>query len=212
MPHLYSDQKIRMQAVHTAELISLAIVALQTAVQSSPELSPSWDSIAKYRPPRDPTFSLEVFVSGSRIGRIVDQPTCGKSQPAVQSDSDSDDISSLVESEATSGSESRSETDDEANPEDDLYKPCFQKVEWPLAAGPKGKLHLGRYPDLRCGRSLRSPETGTSFWVCARMSKGMVAKMLARHVPRPAGLVEGILNNIDKKEEEDMTCHNIGMM
>ena len=163
MPQLYSDQKLRMQAVHKAELISLAIVALQNTVQSTPDVSPPWDSIAKYWPPRDPKFSLETFVLGARVDRIVDQPARDKAQPAVQSDSDSDDISSLAASDTSSDSDFKSETDIEANPEDEFYKPSFQTLEWSLAAGPKGRLHLGCCPDLHCGRILRSPETGTSL-------------------------------------------------
>ena len=55
---------------------------------------------------RDPTLSLEAFVSGASADRIVELPLRDKAQPAVQSDSDSDEISSLVESDASRGSDS----------------------------------------------------------------------------------------------------------
>ena len=78
---------------------------------------------------RDPTLSLEAFVSGASADRIVELPLRDKAQPAVQSDSDSHEISSLVDSDAASDSESKSDTDKETNPEDEIYKPSYQNIE-----------------------------------------------------------------------------------
>ena len=88
--------------------------------------------------------------------------------PAQSAETTQDKVFDSISSSAKSAPE-----DYDADAEDEAYPYAFAILEWQLASGSRGKLHLVNDDNqaLHCGRVLRLPEPGTGLALAANAGR-----------------------------------------
>ena len=159
MPQLYSEAKLTMQALKKAELIFLANQTFTTILGNSDvSINFNWELAFAKWPDRPKNFTHTFDASASSIKPLKDLD-----KVAPESNSFSSDGSGSSSGDSDISDMFGSETDNDRAAEDELYPACLNDIEWQLAAGPKGRLHLSSGGHLCCGRTLRLPEHGVSL-------------------------------------------------
>ena len=159
MPQLYSEAKLTMQALKKAELIFLANQTFVTILgNTEASINFNWELAFAKWPDRPKNFTHTFDANSKSLSAIED-----KSKEAPAADSSSSDESSSAGGDSDLSDMFGSESDNDRAAEDELYPACLNDIEWQLASGPKGRLHLASGGHLCCGRSLRLPESGLSL-------------------------------------------------
>ena len=170
MPHLYSEARLNVQANCKRELITLTCLAMINTFNDDLASSfPSWQEVYDHWPSLEERTKL-MWTPVNSMQSQAKSEVAVSTKPAITEEEVADDDGSSGES--TSSSENDSEAEgcklfqaDEfpEDAEDEPYPLCLTKVEWKMASGKTGHLHLCCGDSLECGRNLHRPEVGTGL-------------------------------------------------
>ena len=172
MPQRYSEAKLDQQADLRTELITVASCALRKLATSNPEPNQGDELEMCYTNvwPHFPKKRGKKMVTCDRQQAI--QWCCSMFPRIDQFEKNHEEMPSKEVEFSSSSSESETSSD---SSEDEQEKSLAtaptatedpENIDWLLARGKKGCLHLATHaelPDTICGRSLKSPEHGSGL-------------------------------------------------
>ena len=177
MPNLYSAARLQTQVARKRELLVTANLAFGNYMKSDGTcLHPTWDMFFEFWPkPNDIDIALQCAELKVMVTPAIEN-THGASSDEEFWDDLLKDVKLARDSEDvfTEPSEA-SEEDMEPAAEDEVFPASVANIEWQLATGRHGRLHLMCNHGLACGRELRRPIDG----------RGLVQALSLDHVWSP---------------------------
>ena len=169
MPNLYSAARVQTQVARKRELLITANLAMNNYINmEGATIHPSWEELFDHWPsPKDFDVAMVIAESASGSNPIV-KKAAALAQTPIDAESD-DDFWDGLTNEITQARDNddvyteaseESEIDMDKQAEDEVYPAETAAINWQLATGKHGRLHLECSHGLACGRELRRPVSG----------------------------------------------------
>ena len=181
MPNLYSDGRLCTQAERKRKMILIANLAYGKFIRDEIDIYsqfdtvmyPDWKILFKYWPSKKdikdmlqckPSFSNSA--NAKLVVSKLSEEIPGSSPPVLKDKKISGDESVSSSSSASISDDdifSSENGDDDADAEDEVYPLAVSKMQWQMASGAHGRLHMVEAGECACQRILRRPEHGTGI-------------------------------------------------